>query len=370
MTVSLSSSHSVGLEIFHLHKHYGAFHALKDIHFQVPPGALLTLLGPSGCGKSTLLRVIAGFVGASEGNVLLDGEDVAGVAPFQRETAMVFQNYALFPHMTIVENVMFGLQMRKVPKPQAKQRAMEALEMVKLAHLAERVPGQLSGGQQQRAALARALVTDPKILLLDEPFGALDKNLREEMQVELRKLQQSVGVTTVCVTHDQQEAMAISDYVAVMNHGVLEQFGTPLEIYDTPKSHFVATFIGSSNILQGRITAQAEGISSLALANGSVGQAPTKGHFQVGDSVQVAVRPGALRTVAMDASSQSRDAFSLLGTVGYCVNLGNVVNYEINVPEFGRIMVEQPRSQTDVLWAPGQQVRLVANIHDCVMLER
>lgn len=370
MSVSGSSSQGVGLEIFHLHKHYGAFHALKDIHFQVPPGALLTLLGPSGCGKSTLLRVIAGFVGASEGNVLLDGVDVAGVAPFQRETAMVFQNYALFPHMTITQNVMFGLQMRKVPKEQARERAMQALEMVKLSHLADRVPGQLSGGQQQRAALARALVTDPKVLLLDEPFGALDKNLREEMQVELRKLQQSVGVTTVCVTHDQQEAMAISDYVAVMNHGVLEQFGTPLEIYDAPRSHFVATFIGSSNILQAQLVAQEAGVSSVKLADGSYTRIPTKGNFVAGSQVQVAVRPGALKAVALDAPSIDEQALSIVGTVGYCVNLGNVVSYEIQAPGFGRIMVEQPRSQTDVLWSAGQSVRLVAKMHDCVMLER
>lgn len=370
MSVSRSRSQGVGLEIFHLHKHYGAFHALKDIHFQVPPGALLTLLGPSGCGKSTLLRVIAGFVGASEGNVLLDGQDVAHVPPFQRETAMVFQNYALFPHMTIAQNVMFGLQMRKVPKAQARERAMQALQMVKLSHLADRVPGQLSGGQQQRAALARALVTDPKVLLLDEPFGALDKNLREEMQVELRKLQQSVGVTTVCVTHDQQEAMAISDYVAVMNHGVLEQFGTPLEIYDTPRSHFVATFIGSSNIFQGSIVEQDGALSGVRLADGSQARIPVRGDFGIGAQVQVAVRPGALRAVALDAQPSEGQALSIVGTVGYCMNLGNVVHYEIQLPGFERILVEQPRSQTDVLWAPGQTVRLVAKIHDCVMLER
>lgn len=369
MSVSRSSPQGVGLEIHHIHKHYGAFHALKDIHLSVPPGALLTLLGPSGCGKSTLLRVIAGFVGASEGSVLLDGKDVAGIPPFQRETAMVFQNYALFPHMTIVENVMFGLKMRKEPKARAKQRALEALEMVKLSHLADRVPGQLSGGQQQRAALARALVTDPKVLLLDEPFGALDKNLREEMQVELRKLQQSVGVTTVCVTHDQQEAMAISDYVAVMNHGVLEQFGTPLEIYDTPRSHFVATFIGSSNILKGSVIGHEGGSSRIRLADGSIGRAPTRGKFSANAEVQIAVRPNALRAVAADAARQEGDAFALQGSVGFSVNLGNVVNYEVDVPQFGRIMVEQPRSQTNVLWQPGQQVRLVAHEHDCVMLE-
>lgn len=370
MSPSRSSLQGVGLEIHHIHKHYGAFHALKDIHLQVPPGALLTLLGPSGCGKSTLLRLIAGFVGASEGSVLLDGVDVADVPPFQRETAMVFQNYALFPHMSITENVMFGLKMRKVPKEQAKRRALEALEMVKLSHLAERVPGQLSGGQQQRAALARALVTDPKVLLLDEPFGALDKNLREEMQVELRKLQQSVGVTTVCVTHDQQEAMAISDYVAVMNHGVLEQFGTPLEIYDTPRSQFVATFIGSSNLLQGKVVGLNAGTAKVRLVDGTEVAVRQRGAHAVGSDVQLALRASALRTTALDAVVEDSNTLSLKGTVGFCVNLGNTVNYEVLLPQFGRVMVEQPRSQTDVLWQAGQPVRLHANVHDCVMLER
>ncbi|MBB5214282.1 ABC transporter ATP-binding protein [Parapusillimonas granuli] len=365
-----SGPQGVGLEIRHIHKHYGAFHALKDIHLNVPPGALLTLLGPSGCGKSTLLRIIAGFIGASEGSILLDGVDVAAVPPFQRQTAMVFQNYALFPHMTVAENVMFGLKMRKVPKAQAKQRAMEALEMVKLSHLADRVPAQLSGGQQQRAALARALVTDPKVLLLDEPFGALDKNLREEMQVELRKLQESVGVTTVCVTHDQQEAMVISDYVAVMNHGVLEQFGTPLEIYDTPKSHFVATFIGSSNILQGRVSSHDDRACEVQLADGTAGRMLRRGGFSAGADVRIAVRPSAMRAIAADAVQQGDDSIMLKGTVGYCVNLGNVVNYEVEVPGFGTVMVEQPRSQTDALWSRGQPVHLVAHMDDCVILER
>lgn len=364
-----SGQHGVGLVIDHVHKHFGDFHALRDIHLSVPPGALLTLLGPSGCGKSTLLRVIAGFAGASAGRILLDGEDVVDVPPFQRETAMVFQNYALFPHMSVTENVMFGLRMRKVSKAAARQRAMQALEMVKLSHLADRVPGQLSGGQQQRAALARALVTDPKILLLDEPFGALDKNLREEMQVELRKLQQSVGVTTVCVTHDQHEAMTISDYVAVMNHGQLEQFGTPLEIYDTPRSTFVATFLGSANVLKAKVESVDGSSCHVRLADGTLARVPVRGTPGVGRDTHLAVRPGAMRAVAADAQNQPGDAFALHGRVAYRVNLGNVVHYEVDVPSFGAVMVEQPRSQSNVLWETGQAVRLAAAAGDCVMLE-
>ena len=359
----------MGLAIDHVSKQYGDFQALSDIHFTVPPGALLTLLGPSGCGKSTLLRIIAGFVGATGGRVLLDGVDVADVPPFLRETAMVFQNYALFPHMTVLENVMFGLKMRKVPKAAARDRAMQSLEMVKLTHLADRVPAQLSGGQQQRAALARALVTDPKILLLDEPFGALDKNLREEMQTELRKLQQRVGVTTVCVTHDQQEAMAISDYVAVMNHGRLEQFGAPLEIYDTPRSRFVSTFIGNSNVLQARVAESDGRWCRVELADGTFARVAQRGAASIGQQTEIAVRPGAMRALPPGVEARNDEAFVLQGRVGYGVNLGNVVHYEVEVPTFGILMVELPRSQSDDPWRLGESIRLVAAVGDCVMLE-
>jgi spermidine/putrescine ABC transporter ATP-binding subunit len=344
-------------------------HALNDIFLDVPPGSLLTLLGPSGCGKSTLLRIIAGFLGATEGRVLLDNVDVSHVPPAKRETAMVFQNYALFPHMSIVENVMFGLRMRKVGKTAALQRANEALEMVRLSHLAQRMPAQLSGGQQQRAALARALVTDPKILLLDEPFGALDKNLREEMQVELKKLQQDVGVTTVCVTHDQQEAMAISDYIAVMNHGVLEQLGTPLEIYDRPTSHFVSTFIGRSNIFACTVVSSTDGLLRLRLRNGQEILLQGASPAQVNSEMNMAVRPGFI-AVLEDGAVPAHHALVIKGSVSFATNLGNSVIYEVDAGLIGTLIVEQSRRHADALHVPGAGIRLALNPADCIILER
>ena len=360
---------SVRLTVDHVHKKYGDMHALTDIFLDVPPGSLLTLVGPSGCGKSTLLRIIAGFLGANAGRVLLDNTDVSNVPPSKRETAMVFQNYALFPHMNIVDNVMFGLRMRKVGKTVAQLRANEALEMVRLSHLAQRMPSQLSGGQQQRAALARALVTDPKILLLDEPFGALDKNLREEMQIELKKLQQDVGVTTVCVTHDQQEAMTISDYIAVMNHGVMEQFGTPLEIYDRPTSHFVSTFIGRSNVFSCTVGGGSDGLLHVKLRNNQEihlqGVSPAKGDFDM----NMAVRPGSI-AVLEDGVAPANNALVIEGKVSFSTNLGNSVSYEVDAGVLGTLIVEQSRRHADVLHVRGAGIRLALNPADCILLER
>ncbi|ALM85989.1 ABC transporter ATP-binding protein [Bordetella sp. N] len=361
---------SVRLTIDHLHKKYGDMHALNDICLDVPPGAMLTLLGPSGCGKSTLLRSIAGFLGVSQGRVLIDGNDMNGVAPSHRQTAMVFQNYALFPHMSVVENVMFGLRMRKIPKPQARVRAGEALEMVRLSHLADRMPAQLSGGQQQRAALARALVTDPKVLLLDEPFGALDKSLREEMQVELRKLQKSVGVTTVCVTHDQQEAMAISDYIAVMNHGVLEQFGTPLEIYDAPTSHFVATFIGNSNVLPCKVVGGEGSVWRARLADGQEIAVQASREPSNEEGTHLAVRPSAIKVLSAREPSSAGASWSTQGKVSLCMNLGSSVIYEVETAGLGTLRVEQARRQADVLHAADDPVSLACDAQDFVLLRR
>lgn len=360
---------SVRLTIDHVHKKYGDMHALNDIFLDIPPGSLLTLLGPSGCGKSTLLRIIAGFLGATKGRVLLDNVDVNNVPPSKRETAMVFQNYALFPHMSILENVMFGLRMRKVGKTIALQRASEALEMVRLSHLAQRMPAQLSGGQQQRAALARALVTDPKILLLDEPFGALDKNLREEMQVELKKLQQDVGVTTVCVTHDQHEAMAISDYIAVMNHGVLEQFGTPLEIYDRPTSHFVSTFIGRSNVISCTIIGGSEESLRVKLQNNKEIQLQGVTPPNRQSDLKMAVRPGFI-AVLENGETPSNNVLVIEGTVSFASNLGNSVIYEVEAGMLGTLVVEQSRRHADALHVPGASIRLALNPADCILLER
>lgn len=234
-----------------LNKSFGDVTAVSDLDLEIPHGEFFSMLGPSGSGKTTVLRLIAGFETASSGQVLLEGADVTEFAPFDRDVNTVFQDYALFPHMSIQLNVEYGLRARKIPKAERTQLASEAIESVKLTHLAERLPHQLSGGQRQRIALARALVLRPKVLLLDEPLGALDKQLREEMQVELKRIQREAGITFVFVTHDQEEAMRMSDRIAVFNQGKIEQIGTPREVYENPSSAFVASFLGVSNLISG-----------------------------------------------------------------------------------------------------------------------
>ena len=240
---------AVSIQIQGLVKRFGATTALDHVDLEIQPGELFFLLGPSGCGKTTLLRHIAGFYTPDEGAVLIGGEDVTRLPPHKRDTGMVFQSYALWPHMTIAENVAFGLQMRKVPKAEAAERVRAALAAVKMEDKASRKPNQLSGGQQQRVALARALVVQPRCLLLDEPLSNLDAKLRLEMRLEIRRICKESGLTAVYVTHDQKEALSIADRLAVMQAGRLEQVGSPLEVYRKPKNRFVASFIGETNFL-------------------------------------------------------------------------------------------------------------------------
>lgn len=234
-----------------LNKSFGDVTAVVSLDLEISQGEFFSMLGPSGSGKTTVLRIIAGFETATSGQVLLEGSDVTELAPFDRDVNTVFQDYALFPHMSIQLNVEYGLRARKIPKPERARLASEAIESVKLTHLADRLPHQLSGGQRQRIALARALVLRPRVLLLDEPLGALDKQLREEMQVELKRIQREAGITFIFVTHDQEEAMRMSDRIAVFNQGKIEQIGTPREVYESPSSTFVASFLGVSNLISG-----------------------------------------------------------------------------------------------------------------------
>lgn len=234
-----------------LNKSFGDVSAVVSLDLEISQGEFFSMLGPSGSGKTTVLRIIAGFETATSGQVLLEGSDVTELAPFDRDVNTVFQDYALFPHMSIQLNVEYGLRARKIPKPERARLASEAIESVKLTHLADRLPHQLSGGQRQRIALARALVLRPRVLLLDEPLGALDKQLREEMQVELKRIQREAGITFIFVTHDQEEAMRMSDRIAVFNQGKIEQIGTPREVYESPSSTFVASFLGVSNLISG-----------------------------------------------------------------------------------------------------------------------
>ena len=237
-------------------KRFGNNEVVKNLNLEVGEGEFLTLLGPSGCGKTTTLRMIAGFEEASEGTIKVEGERVEDKEPFQRNVNTVFQNYALFPHMTVFNNIAYGLTIKKVPKAEINERVTEMLQMVQMEPYAKRKPDELSGGQKQRVAIARALVNNPKVLLLDEPLGALDLKLRKQMQIELKRLQKKLGITFIYVTHDQEEALTMSDRIAVMHDGILEQLDSPTEIYEHPKTRFVAGFIGESNIFDGKVIAK------------------------------------------------------------------------------------------------------------------
>ena len=239
------------IEIRNLAKAFGSVKAVDGVTLDIGSGEFITLLGPSGSGKTTVLRMIAGFEDPDAGSISLDGEDITHLPPFDRDVNTVFQDYALFPHMTIQENVEYGLRTRKVPKVERAKQALEAIASVKLEQTADRLPHQLSGGQRQRIALARALVLRPRVLLLDEPLGALDRQLREEMQIELKKIQRDAGITFIFVTHDQEEAMRMSDRIVVFNEGRVEQVGTPQDVYNKPATRFVAGFLGAANILSG-----------------------------------------------------------------------------------------------------------------------
>ena len=242
-------------------KRFGNFTAVHQSSLEIPEGAFITLLGPSGCGKTTNLRMIAGLLDPSEGEILIGGKRVNDVPIHKRNLGLVFQNYALFPHKTVAENVAFGLKYRDVPANEIPKRVQDALELVQLPHVGDRYPKELSGGQQQRIALARAIVIEPDVLLLDEPLSALDANLREDMRVELKRIQERIGVTTVFVTHDQSEALAMSDQIVVMSEGRVEQVGAPEEVYNTPASEFVANFLGASTIMEARCTGTGGGVT-------------------------------------------------------------------------------------------------------------
>ena len=284
---------SATLRISGLVKRYGDFVALAPTELDVPAGEFLTLLGPSGSGKTTLLSLIAGLTQPDEGRILLGDADITYSAPYERDIGMVFQNYALFPHMTIEENIAFPLKMRNVDGATARKRAAEALELVRLPHVAKRFPRELSGGQQQRIALARCFVYQPTIILMDEPLGALDKKLRDQMQLEIKRIHRELGTTIVYVTHDQEEAMTMSDRICLMNGGRIEQLGTPDDLYFRPSSLFVADFLGESNLLPGRVMSASPGGLDVALAGaGPTVRAVGEGDAAVaGRAVKVMVRP-------------------------------------------------------------------------------
>ena len=279
------------IEISHVSKQFGDFKAVDDANFGIRQGEFFSMLGPSGCGKTTTLRMIAGFEQPTSGEVRLDGRDVSKVPPYKRNVNTVFQNYALFPHMTVFDNIAFGPRSTKAPKGEIAGRVKEMLEIVHLADFAERRPTQLSGGQQQRVALARALVNYPSALLLDEPLGALDLKLRQTMQLELKRIQREVGITFVFVTHDQEEALTMSDRIAVMNAGRVEQIGTPEEIYHQPATVFVAGFIGVANLIPAAVVAVTGDLATVDASGHRFGVPVTDESIRPADSAVVMVRP-------------------------------------------------------------------------------
>ena len=285
-------------------KWFGENHVVKNMNLEIQEGEFLTLLGPSGCGKTTTLRMIAGFEDASSGTIEVQGVRVEEMEPFQRDVNTVFQNYSLFPHMTVFENVAYGPSIKKVPKEQIKKSVSEMLELVQMSGYESRKPDELSGGQKQRVAIARALINQPRVLLLDEPLGALDMKLRRQMQIELKRLQKKLGITFVYVTHDQEEAMTMSDRIAVMSDGLILQIDNPVEIYEKPKSRFVADFIGESNIFDGKIKTMEDGILHAECKQGDC-LLYGKG-FEAGEDIFISVRPEYLML-----SKEKQEGFSL-----------------------------------------------------------
>jgi putative spermidine/putrescine transport system ATP-binding protein len=328
---------------------FGDAVAVSDINLDVQGGELVAILGPSGCGKTTLLRIISGFIRQSQGRVLFDGESVDDLSPNQRGVGIVFQNYALFPHMTVAENVAYGLQARKLPRNKTALKVAEMLKLVHMSEFAQRKPRQLSGGQQQRVALARCLAIDPTVLLLDEPFGALDKHLRLDMQIEVKRLQRESGVTTILVTHDQEEALSLADRIAVMSHGRIEQVSSPTEIYDTPRTLFVNQFVGSTNVVNGEFAITANG-ARVAIANGGVIDVPLMPGIASGSKVVVSIRPEHLR---FEVSPGPR---GMPGTVRAVMPLGPQVIYEVEIDGGVALKVSEPRDAQNALRMSGDRV--------------
>ncbi len=330
-------------------KRFGDLTAVNAVSFQVQQGEFLSLLGPSGCGKTTSLRMIAGFEQPDEGEILIGGENAVGTPPYKRDVNTVFQQYALFPHMTILDNVAYGMKQQRVSKSERYARAREALELVRLTGREKHRPSMLSGGQQQRVALARALVNRPRVLLLDEPLGALDLKLRKEMQIELTRIQQQVGITFIYVTHDQGEALSMSDRIAVMSDGVIEQLDTPAEIYDRPLTAFVADFIGEMNFLDGTITEVSDGEFELDTGTGVVVRA--RGEATRGQAARVGIRPARLSIAPLSAAPAVNAARAVVDTKMY---LGDEVQVVATVDGGPQMVIREQRAGGD---APHDAIR-------------
>lgn len=327
---------------------FGSALAVNHVTLEILAGELVALLGPSGCGKTTLLRIIAGFIAQTSGKVVVGGRRIDGLPPAARGIGIVFQNYALFPHMTVAENIGYGLAARGTDKFAAKKRTTEMLEMVQMGHLADRLTKQLSGGQQQRVALARALAIEPRVLLLDEPFSALDKSLRLDMQIEIKRIQRAAGTTAIIVTHDQEEALSMADRVAVLNHGTLEQFAPPSQVYDRPATFFVNQFVGTANVLSATLESVEGDSACLRLADGSALYSHAPPGVGKGSAVVACVRPEHLRICGPGEGMQ--------GVVELGMPLGATIVHEIRTGSGERIKLSESRRPGTVPRSPGEPV--------------
>jgi spermidine/putrescine ABC transporter ATP-binding subunit len=362
------------VEFTRVSKSFGDVKAVDDVSFRVHRGEFFSMLGPSGCGKTTTLRLLAGFEEPDEdgGEVRLLGEVVNKKRPYERKVAMVFQNYALFPHLSVERNIAFGLEQRKTPKPEIGERVRRVLEMVRLepGSFIRRMPAQLSGGQRQRVALARALVLEPAILLLDEPLGAIDLKLRKEMQLELKALNQQLGTTFVYVTHDQEEALTMSDRIAVMDHARVVQLGTPAEIYESPRTAFVAKFIGESNFVEGRAGRGADGKWVITRADGTSFTVPDHPSLREGRPTRIAIRPEWMDVCRPDAVPPGENV--LAGTIRDVIYLGETIHLVVGVPGCGDVTVavrNEGQLSKPLPWKRGDSAVVAWLPEDCQILE-
>ncbi len=346
----------VAISLEGVSKRFGRVEAVCGATFDIPEGEFFSMLGPSGCGKTTTLRMIAGFEDPDEGRILLRGADVSAVPPNQRNVNMVFQHYALFPHMSVFDNVAFGLKLKKVPRQELRRRVMEMLELVRLEGMEKRRPQQLSGGQQQRVALARALVNRPAALLLDEPLGALDVKLRKQMQFELKRIQHELGTTFVYVTHDQEEALSMSDRIAVMNHGVVEQVGDPRGVYERPATPFVADFVGVLNAMDFRVD-QVDGDVAVMRVSDDERIVVHVGGGRPKQELKVAVRPERVRIDPAGVSTPG-DGSRLAGVIAQVVYLGTLTQFHVTTTTGDRIISHRLSDEALEMLGPGDRVVL------------
>ena len=358
------TKHGASLRLQDLTKHFGQVVAVDGIQLEVHPGEFITLLGPSGSGKTTTLSMIGGFQEPTSGEIYVNDVPISGLPPYKRDLGMVFQNYALFPHMKVFDNIAFALRFKRVPKSEVADRVQRMLEIVQLPGYEERYPGQLSGGQQQRIALARSLVFNPSVLLMDEPLGALDKKLREEMQLEIRRIHQELEVTIVYVTHDQEEALTMSDRIAIMDQGHIEQLGIPEDIYKYPATEFVANFIGESNFFSGSVTAINHDELSLRTDGGLVLRAERSDKLDHGMDAKVAVRPD--RPVFMAEGEILPNMVE--GVVEEVIYIGHTLRYHIRLRNNHMLVVRKPETAHSMTVKTQDSVRVGWEVEDCIAL--